>query len=208
MRRLIVFTRYPEPGQCKTRLIPSLGAEGAAEMHRWLTLRALDNARLAAHASALSLQVWYAGGNESLLETWLGDDLELVRQPTGDLGQRMAYAFEAAFTEGAFSVAIMGSDVPELSHERIGYAFEAIGDHDLVLGPTEDGGYYLVALRHPVPSLFTNMPWGSSRVLQETLRRADQAGLSVEMLDKLHDIDRPEDIRFIRQMRTQMPSRP
>ena len=113
----------------------------------------------------------------------------------GDLGERMATAFADAFAAGSRRVALAGSDVPELTRERVGEAFSALDDHDMALGPAADGGYYLVALARPRPALFEGVAWSTERVLAETLERAAAAGLRVRLLGTLRDVDTPEDAR-------------
>jgi glycosyltransferase A (GT-A) superfamily protein (DUF2064 family) len=111
--RLIIFTRYPEPGRAKTRLIPALGAEGAADLHRRLTERTLATARRLATLRKLTLEVRYAGGDAALMRQWLGGGLHLRAQGDGDLGARMREAFREAFEEGCYGVVLIGTDCPE-----------------------------------------------------------------------------------------------
>ena len=116
------------------------------------------------------------------------------RQTSGDLGRRMATAFAEAFRSGALRVAVIGTDCPAITPELLAEAFQRLETADLVLGPATDGGYYLIALRRPVPELFVDIPWGSPRVLEQTLQRAQRLSLSVALLKTLSDVDRPEDV--------------
>ncbi|HIK11370.1 MAG TPA: TIGR04282 family arsenosugar biosynthesis glycosyltransferase [Oscillatoriaceae cyanobacterium M33_DOE_052] len=202
MELLIIFTRYPEPGKAKTRLIPALGAEGAARLHRRLTERMLQ--RVLAAGSELSwsvsLEVWFAGGNEELMRQWLGEDVVYRSQGEGDLGERMARAFAAAFGEGMERVAIAGTDCPDLGPDLIAELFQRlrVGGNDrsplLVLGPALDGGYYTIGLRRFLPELFTGISWSTSKVLQQTIDKANFFGYDWQLLPELGDIDRPEDL--------------
>ena len=114
---LIIFTRYPEPGRVKTRLIPSLGADSAARLHRRMTELALARAQVLMERRLVSLEVRYEGGDERRMDEWLGLDVECRPQGEGDLGQRMARAFSDAFRTGAERVVIIGTDCPGLSAE-------------------------------------------------------------------------------------------
>ncbi len=107
-RRLLLFARYPVPGRAKTRLIPALGDEGAAELHRRLVLRTLRTAHKACRAARAALEVRFGGGTEQTMSHWLGDSARLLPQGDGDLGQRMARAFEESFNAGSTATVIIG----------------------------------------------------------------------------------------------------
>jgi rSAM/selenodomain-associated transferase 2/rSAM/selenodomain-associated transferase 1 len=194
---LIVFTRYPEPGLTKTRLIPALGAQGAAELHRRLAEHTLARARELQASRSVAVEVWFAGGGEALMRDWLGDETVCRHQGEGDLGARMSRAFQEAFSRGAERAAIIGTDCPDLDARVLGAAFEQLLTFDLVLGPAADGGYYLIGLRRFVPELFTGITWGTGLVLQQTVATADRLKLSTSKLHKLADIDRPEDLAIL-----------
>ncbi len=194
-RRIILFTRYPEPGKTKTRLIPTLGADGATAVHRQLTELALANARA---QSLAEVEVTWTGGNEAAMRAWLGPDTQLREQVGGDLGARMKAALHSAFDDGATEALVAGSDCPDLDPETYEAAFDALKHHDLVVGPAADGGYYLIGARAAAAAalspLFMQMEWSTSRVLAETLGRAEQANMRVAQLATLEDVDLPEDI--------------
>ena len=191
---LIVFTRYPEPGKTKTRLIPVLGAEGAATLQRKMTENQLAEVKELQAFYSLSVEVHFAGGNEQLMQNWLGSNLIYRRQSEGDIGCRMASAFQASFAAGINGVVIIGIDCPDLNAQVIAQAFQALCQHDLVLGPAQDGGYYLIGLRRLIPELFTGISWSTAEVLQQTLSIAQKLELAVALLPLLSDIDRPEDL--------------
>ena len=192
--RLIVFTRYPEPGKSKTRLIPVLGPEGAAQLQREMTQHVLGWAKALATCRPLCLEVCFEGGDDSLMRQAFGNDLTYRRQAVGDLGQRMHAAFEAAFQAGSHRAVLIGTDCPELDGRLVQAAFDRLGENDLVLGPASDGGYYLIGLRSPAPALFDGIAWGTGEVLRVTLSVAEAAGLSVTLLPRLSDVDCPEDL--------------
>jgi len=190
--RLAVFARFPEPGRAKTRLIPALGPEGAAQLHAEMvrhTFRRIDELDAVRRAS---IEVWFAGGDAERFEADFGER-SYRPQPEGDLGARMAHAFDAMLA-GARAVVIIGTDCPAITARIVSDAFDALRDHDLVLGPATDGGYYLIGLRRPEPELFDQMPWGTSHVLAETVARAERLSLVVHLLPSLDDVDEPSDL--------------
>ncbi|MDX2214082.1 MAG: TIGR04282 family arsenosugar biosynthesis glycosyltransferase [Oculatellaceae cyanobacterium bins.114] len=154
VQHLLVFTRYPEPGKTKTRLIPALGAAAAADLQRQMTEHAIAQVRLLQTTQpALSVTVWFAGGDtdgntdyRSLLKDWLGE-LNYQTQSTGDLGARLIEATQSAFEAGATEVVIIGTDCPGVDALCLTVAFTALKTADVVLGPATDGGYYLIGLR-------------------------------------------------------------
>jgi hypothetical protein len=193
-RRLIVFTRYPEPGATKTRLIPLLGAQGAADLQRRMTEHVVRESLKVQRRVTARVEVRFAGGDEALMRHWLGDGMAYRVQEGAGLGERMACALADALAGGARSAVIVGSDCPAVTAELLEGAFEALERGDLVLGPAGDGGYYLVGLRRAAPRLFDGMPWGTASVLERTLARAEELGLRTELVDALDDVDGPADL--------------
>jgi hypothetical protein len=191
---LIIFTRYPEPGKTKTRLIPVLGAEGAATLQRQMTEDKLAEVKKLQAFYPLPVEVHFAGGNELLMQDWLGSDVTYRRQSEGDIGCRMASAFQVSFEAGMDSVVLIGTDCPDLNAPLIAQAFQVLHQHDLVLGPAQDGGYYLIGLHRLIPELFTGISWSTAEVLQQTQSIAQRLELAVAYLPLLSDIDRPEDL--------------
>lgn len=191
--RAILFTRYPEPGKVKTRLIPALGPKGACELHRRMTELAVKQLRELSSFRSLSVEVRFEGGNENSMQEWLGTDLCFSPQGQGDLGLRMERAFQEAFQSGFKSVVLIGSDCPDRTAKIVEKAFDGLKNNDLILGPARDGGYYLIGLKEP-QLLFTNIPWGSAEVFNLTQKKAQALGLDVLLLETLQDIDRPEDL--------------
>ena len=124
--RLILFTRFPVPGKVKTRLIPALGPEGAAALHRRLVLRTLRTAKAACQAHGVDLEIRFAGDDSGAMEHWLGFQWRFRAQCAGDLGQRMAGAFADSFAEGSPATVIIGSDCPDLTEHGLAEAFAAL----------------------------------------------------------------------------------
>lgn len=193
-KHLIIFSRYPQPGKTKTRLIPALGIEGAANLQRQMTEFTLSKVKKIQESAAISFEIRFAGGDLQLMQNWLGTELNYQLQGEGDLGKRMENSFLNAFNKGAQQVVIIGIDCPDVNAEVLAQAFEKISNCDLLLGPAVDGGYYLIGLKRAITELFINIDWGTSKVLQQTVDIAQQLSLSVGYLPTLADVDRPEDL--------------
>lgn len=188
-RSLIVFLKAPRSGFVKTRLAKAMGAERACEIYCELTETVLKQL-----CPPLRVELRYTPDDAAdEISKWCREGWSMRAQGNGDLGERLHRAFTEAFAAGADSVAIIGSDCPDISGNDIKEAWKSLGAHDVVLGPATDGGYWLIALSRPQPELFANVPWGSDRVLQETTERARRAGLRVHLLRILSDIDTVED---------------
>jgi len=195
---LIVFTRFPNPGKTKTRLIPALGAEGAADLQRRMTEHTVAQAR----KTGAQIEIRWTDGSEEQVCEWLGDDLQYAGQGAGDLGDRMARAFEEHFKAGAGRVVIVGCDCPSNDWKNIRKSFQCLETSNFVIGPAVDGGYYLIGLTRPMPELFHppspegsgatgGVEWGSKKVLKQTLSTAPEKPAFLETLD---DVDLPGDI--------------
>ncbi len=195
-RRLIIFTRYPVPGRTKTRLIPALGPDGAAELHRRMTERTLWMARGSGLAKPGCLEICYSGGDLRRMRDWLGETWVYRAQRNGDLGERMAHAIQAGFAAGKRPIVLIGTDCPGLSSAHLRLAFQYLRNHDIVIGPSHDGGYYLLGLRRMVEELFSGIAWGGRRVYAQTLKKAASAGLRIRELPPLPDVDHPQDLDF------------
>ncbi len=195
--RLSVFTRYPEPGKTKTRLIPALGAGSAASLQYAMTAHVLSVAGDLANTRRTSVEVRFAGGDDAVMRESFGGAFRYRPQGGGDLGERMHRCVRDGLEAGTKSVVIVGSDVPGVDAAILSEAFDELHDHDLVLGPATDGGYYLIGLRRDIPELFHGVPWGGEDVLSCTLDSAAAHGLTVSMLPALADVDRPEDLEVV-----------
>ncbi len=193
---LIVFTRYPEAGKTKTRLIPALGAEGAAKLQRQMTEQKLAEAKMLQTIHPVFIEIHFTGGNQQLMQSWLGN-ITYKQQSQGDIGCRMAAAFQTAFEAGMNRVVLIGIDCPDLKAELMSEAFQALHQHDLVLGPAKDGGYYLIGLNHFISELFMGISWSTAKVFEQTQNIAEKLELAVAYLPTLSDIDRPEDLSVL-----------
>ncbi len=182
--RAVLFTRFPDAGKAKTRLIPAIGADGAAAVHKILTERTVATLK----SSNCSIEIHYTGADQAAFEQWLGDDLIFVAQPDGDLTDRLLAALQPA------PVLFFGSDTPDLKDHHVERAVAALQDHDVVIGPAEDGGYYCIGVNGSYPFLFEDMPWSTDQVLPETMKRVTAHGLTCKTLETLSDCDTPDDL--------------
>lgn len=192
--RTIVFSRLPQAGNTKTRMIPALGPQGAADLQKQMTRRTLATIARTASLVACETQIRYTGGTREQMAEVFGNGLQYVPQGEGDLGARLQTAFAAAFDDRMNRVLCVGSDCPSLTHELLAQAYEQLTENDLVIGPALDGGYYLIGIKRNHPKLFTNIDWGTASVLAQTLAQAESLGLRVHQLAKLSDVDEPADL--------------
>lgn len=205
--RLLIFTRYPIPGKAKTRLIPALGAEGAALLQRQMTEHTLRQVKpiasqfpegVVVQTEKCAAEICYAASSEAgelqQISSWLGSDWLYSPQVEGDLGVKLTAAFQNAFAQGCEKVLAIGTDCPSLDADRLTEAYNQLQSHDLVLGKATDGGYYLIGMKRLIPELFNDINWGTSAVLRQTVTIAEHLNLKIADLDELSDIDYPEDL--------------
>jgi uncharacterized protein len=188
---IAVLAKAPIPGLAKTRLIPALGAHGAAVLQEHLTERVVETTV----AAGIGPVVLWATPNEShssFRDLARRFPIALARQPDGDLGQRMLAAFEAE------ARVVVGTDCPALTPAHLRNAAISLQENDVAVIPAEDGGYVLIAMTKPQETLFTNIAWGSSRVMQETRRGALTSGLTMHEFAPLWDVDQLKDLERLR----------
>lgn len=201
VRRLIVMTRIPEAGRVKTRLIPVLGAEGAATLHEALLRKTLHFADQHSQKTDVYVEVRYTGGTLSSIEAFSSGLTGTWREQQGtDLGRRMQLAIEEAFVEGSRQVIVIGTDCPDLSPEILDDAWRQLDHNDVVLGPATDGGYYLIGVNQPDVRLFFGIDWGTESVFRQTLERCREMRVSVGLLAPLTDIDEAENLIICRRI--------
>lgn len=191
--QVAVLAKAPVAGLAKTRLIPALGAQGAARLQRQLTRQAL---RTALDAGLGAVTLWCAPHTQHrffrALQRKAG--VATLVQPGGDLGQRMHAAFQLHCAAGP--LLLIGTDCPPLTAQHLRQAAQALLDgEDAVFHPAADGGYVLVGLRQPQPALFERMTWSTPTVMADTRARAHAAGLRVRELQTLWDLDVPADLQ-------------
>jgi rSAM/selenodomain-associated transferase 1 len=189
---LLVFARAPIPGAAKSRLIPSLGAEGAALLQQRMTQRALETAT-AARIGAVSLWCTPTAQHPFFAACGAGYDVRLRTQSGADLGERLLHAHDRTFRSYP-RLLVIGTDCPILGTHDLRTAQAELRDSDAVVIPAHDGGYVLLGLARPCPAVFLDIEWGSARVLDQTLARLRECGRSCRVLPELWDVDREEDL--------------
>ena len=196
---LVIFAKAPIPGQVKTRLCPPLTHDEAATLHGSFVLDTLERTKAAVTRLKLPFDRYLACAPSSTLVFFKimeeRQGVKLIDQEGEDLGTRMHRACETLFKLGYHHVLIVGTDVPSLPLEYYQQALELLEKHDIVLGPARDGGYYLIGLNRPVPTLFENMPWSTDQVLPLTCEKASSLGLTIASLPEWRDIDRLDDLK-------------
>lgn len=184
-----MFGREPRAGEVKRRLAGGIGDEAAARLYQALLEHTLSVAVASGYASRLSLASAPIGAI-AVAVVW---DV----QPSGDLGVRLRSAFDDAFARGANRAVVVGSDCPEVTVGHLRQAASELHRADVVLGPAEDGGYWLIGQRAPGHDLFSGVPWSTSRTLRATRQRVQQCGLSLVELEGLVDVDTLDDLRLV-----------
>lgn len=190
---LLIFVKHPVPGEVKTRLCPELTPERAAAFYRTLVEDTLEvHLNSAGHETIVCFTPEHSRDE---VRSWLGEDITLQGQRGGDLGSRQFDAIGQALEAGYRKAVIIGSDCPAITPGDIETAFDLLDDNQLVIGPSEDGGYYLIGAAGDVECVFENISWGGEEVLRETMERAREAGVTFGMLDIKYDIDTYHDLK-------------
>lgn len=184
---LLIFTRNPELGKCKTRLAAKVGDQSALDIYKFL----LNHTAAITNNVNAAKQVWYS---EEIWDNDIWDNIcyDKRLQHGANLGVRMANAFQAGFESGFERIIVIGSDIYDLNGDDLEKAFEILKNKDFVIGPAADGGYYLIGMKTINTAIFENKTWGTSTVLQDTLN--DLENENVELLAIRNDVDVYEDI--------------
>jgi len=190
---LLIFAKAPRPGNVKTRLAQAWGADAAAEAYRRLGRRIVDQL---ADAPAQTIVCFDPPDGDGEVRAWLeGSGAKaFVPQGDGDLGARMSRMVDAAFARGARTVVVVGTDAPAVGAGAVARALDALRSADVVVGPSRDGGYYLIGLKAPQPTLFRDVRWSTEHVFRETTNRCAELGLRITCLPVERDIDAPSDV--------------
>lgn len=186
---LIIFYRNPKTGKVKTRLAATLGDQKALEIFRKLSL----HTKIITENLQVEKIVFYSDSID-LMDIWSNATYLKALQRGEDLGEKMKYAFEAAFETGYTSVCIIGTDCYELTSGIIERGFEALKSADAVIGPARDGGYYLLGMNRLHPEVFQNKSWSTETVFRETLADFESLGLKYVILPVLRDVDTEDDL--------------
>lgn len=205
MESLIVFAKNPILGQVKTRLAESHGHEAAVRLYTAFLLDTMDlvsrwrNEKVAVDPNRrLILYVTPESDDPVFAECVRRSGAKLQVQPPGDLGERLATIFETEFSRGARAVCAVGSDSPTLPMHLLEYAFRALQWQRVVLGPTADGGYWLVGAKRPVPDIFTDIPWSTHQVMQKTVERLETHDIEPHFLPFWYDVDDKTGVNALR----------
>ncbi len=192
-----VFVKTPVAGRVKTRLAVEVGVRRAA---RHYSSMGPDIVAACVRPGAYRTVVWYSPpAAQRSVRTWL-KGLQVsafAPQKVGGLGGRLSAAFRRHFREGARRVIVIGSDCPDVDRELIARALTALDDRDMVIGPANDGGFYLLGLRAPAPGLFRRVAWSTDAVLDQTLRNARRLHFDLSLLPALRDVDTGVDARAL-----------
>lgn len=184
---LMVMLKSPEAGKVKTRLSADTGEKEALRIYQFLLRHTLS----IACQMDVQLALWYSGSRSQLPEVSCKAAWHV--QPQGDLGQKMAAAFQWHFSQGAQKCVIIGADCPDIHLELLQTAYSQLNEVDAVIGLSEDGGYYLLGLKTLIPALFQDIPWSTAEVGQQTLQRLNALHYRYHTLPTLNDIDTLED---------------
>ena len=205
-RALLVFAKTPKPGKVKTRLLAAVSADVAAALHAACIE---DTLRLARKMRVCDVFVFAAGGTSYFLrlvkKQGSGARMQVLPQRGTDLGARMENALRKCFAMGYREVVVIGTDTPWMGVERVRRAFAVLKANDVVIGPAEDGGYYLLGMRKMVAEIFRGIPWSTERVLALTLQKTVVLKLRMKLLRRDFDLDRPKDLQRAERMLKRRP---
>jgi len=188
-RVLIIFKKNPELGKVKTRLASDIGEDKALEVY----IELLDKCKMECLQVEAAKHLYYH--EEIRSDDWSEESFIKHVQKDGDLGLKMEDAVSSSFNSGASSVVIIGSDCYDLDHHLISSAFDLLEKTDLVLGPANDGGYYLIGMNEVHSQLFKNINWSTDQVLKQTLKKAEDSNLTYFLLEELIDLDNFDDLK-------------
>lgn len=191
-RALLIFAKNPEKGTVKTRLAQTLGEDKALQIYKKL----LAHTRRVVSSVQANKILWYSDFIPKQ-DRWKESEFTKKLQQGTSLGKRMQYAFAEAFDEGYERAVIIGSDCAQIKSGHISQAYRQLNTHDIVVGPSRDGGYYLLGMNQYCPALFENKAWSTEKVLQQTLEECNQLGLSYYLLETLNDVDTEADWKEI-----------
>jgi rSAM/selenodomain-associated transferase 1 len=188
-QRIIIFTKNPELGKCKTRLAATIGDKAALSIYEQL----LDYTISFCKKLSFPKKVYYSSEIPDL-DRWSLSGFYKDKQVDGDLGDRMKAAFQNEFSDGAKSVVIIGTDCAQINETDIQEAFKSLFQHDVVIGPADDGGYYLLGMNYLIPELFENKSWSTERLIGETTATLQEKDIDFLLLQEKSDIDYEEDL--------------
>ncbi len=187
---LIIIAKRPEKGKVKTRLNSAMTDEKSLELYTYL----LENTVIKLK-SIPEIDTFIAHAPEDSDSYFSKFGIKLIPLPKGDLGQRMFYAFKNVLSSGYQKAVLVGTDIPDLTGSTILQAIKALTHSDIVFGPAQDGGYYLVGIKKPIKEIFEDVPWSSKHTLEKSIERAKYHNYKVDFTEELSDIDTIEDVK-------------
>jgi rSAM/selenodomain-associated transferase 1 len=202
-RACLIVGKAPRPGSTKTRLVPPLSPAEAADVYRGFLL---DSIGLGLELGWERVSVVHPSDSGQALASLMPADVCLLEQPGQGIGDALSHAFEKHLAEGFARVVLIGSDNPTLPAGLIEQACAALDTHDVSIGPSADGGYYLIGLRTPHLGVFEGIDWSTSRVYRQTLDQARRLNLSVHSVSEWYDVDEPADLERLQRELSAAPS--
>ncbi len=195
LNAVIIMAKAPVPNEVKTRLTPHLGPEAASLIyHNFL----LDKIEQVKSIEAHRYVAYTPQTSESLFRSIMPPGFSLISQEGEDLGEKLSNVSKGLFEQGAEKVVMLDSDTPNLPTDLIREAFSGLDEVDVVLGPCEDGGYYLIGMRSWVQELFRGIPWSTADVTKMTVKKAQALGLRVLLLERWYDVDTIKDLKRLK----------
>lgn len=189
---IIIFARYPVEGKVKTRLAANIGNKYAVEFYKLISRKIINRIKVIRNSYKY---VFYSDEKEKdIVKKWLGRSFLYSHQEGNDLNERMTDAFRKVFSHGANKVIIVGTDIPDLSKELINKAISDLDKNDVVIGPSKDGGYYLLGMKKFTPGLFEDIEFSTETVFAKTIEKIKMLGLTYTTLETLQDIDTEDDL--------------
>jgi rSAM/selenodomain-associated transferase 1 len=192
MKAIVIMAREPEPNRVKTRLMPPLSPGDASRIYESFLLDKIENIKAIREVDRFV--AYTPETSRNYFEGIIPSEFNLIAQKGKDLGERLANVSDSLFKNGYYGIMMMDSDTPNLPSSYIISGLEALDENDLVVGPCEDGGYYLIGLSRQIPEIFQGIPWSTPDVTKTTIMKAQSGGRSLSLLKKWYDVDTIEDL--------------
>jgi uncharacterized protein len=189
---LLVFVKYPIEGKVKTRLASGIGSHWAKEVYSIIASNIVNETL---KIKNVNLFCFYSGEDEAKIKNWVGNDFIYYPQTGLGLGEKMENAFKKVFEMGNEKIIIIGTDIPNLNSGIIEHAITKLHNSDFVIGPSNDGGYYLLGMKKFSPFVFRNIEYSTDRVFENTIKKIKESGLSYSVTGTLQDIDTENDLK-------------
>lgn len=193
---IALFIKYPQNGKVKTRLAADIGKNNATALYKNFVADILATTGTISSDCCI---FYYPARSKKKFTGWLGKSYSLIAQSGNDLGEKMKNAFMYGFNKGYANIVILGSDSPDLPPRIIQSAFSSLKQNKIVIGPSWDGGYYLIGCTNQSfnPDIFTDIPWSTGDVFIKTMKKCNKYTLSVHLLPRWHDIDTSSDLNYL-----------